>query len=142
MAVAYSEIEGIGRAIEIWFMLKSNYEKPYNIRVHENPRYRELVLNICTALKKAERFEECLCLAEEGLKSTLANSEMRTYIIYFYQKAWCLMKLGRTEEGKSIYKKFLLLAYAMDGYASVSFEGAKKEYEETFGEQLDLGVEW
>lgn len=142
IAIAYAEIEGMSRAIEIWFMLKANYEKQYNLSVHENPRYRELVLNICVGLKNAERFEECLAIAEEGLKSALANNEMRTHIIYFRQKAWCLMKLGRADEGRELYKKFLMLAYVMDGYASVSFEMGKKEYEDTFGEQLELCAQW
>jgi tetratricopeptide (TPR) repeat protein len=142
MAVAYAEIEGIDKAIEIWFALKQNYEKQYNINAQENPRYREIVLNICVGLKNAERFEECLAIAEEGLKEALIHHEMRTHIIYFKQKAWCLMKLGRKEEGRELYKKFLMLAHIMDGYATVSFEVGKKEYEDTFGERLDLSVEW
>jgi len=123
-------------------MLKESYEKQFDTGVHENPRYRDLVLNICVSLKKAERFEECLVLAETGLKNAITHHEMRNHILYFFQKVWCLMKLGRTEEGKELYKKFLMLAYVMDGYISVSFDVAKKEYEDTFGGKLELLAPW
>lgn len=142
MAIATVEVEGIDRAIEIWLMMKANYEKQYHVRVHENPRYRGLVVNICVALKNAQRIEECLELAEEGLKSTLTNNEMKSHMIYYRLIVWCLMKLGREEEGKERYKKFLMLAYVMDGYSSISFELAKKEYENDFGGKLDLSLEW
>ncbi|MCL2189374.1 MAG: helix-turn-helix transcriptional regulator [Defluviitaleaceae bacterium] len=142
VALAYADIEGINKAIEIWFKLKENYEKQFNIGVHETPRYRELVLNICVALRNAERYEECLTLAEEGLKNALTHHEMRTHLIFYRQKAWCLMKLGREEEGREWYKKFIMLAYVMNGYATVSYDLAKQEYEATFGEQLDLSLTW
>ncbi|MDR2600556.1 MAG: helix-turn-helix transcriptional regulator [Oscillospiraceae bacterium] len=132
-AVAYAEIDGIDRALEIWFMLKETYERQFDAGVHENPRYRELVINICVSLKKAERYEECLEFAEKGLVTAITYHDMRIYILCLYQKAYSLIKLGRMDEGKELYKKFLMFTYVVDGFASFSFDLAKKEYEETFG---------
>ena len=55
------------------------------------------------------------------------------------------MKLGCVEEGKEQYKKFLMFAYIVDGYAAVNFETVKKEYADNFGDRLNcrwVGEGW
>ena len=44
------------------------------------------------------------------------------------------MKLGQKDEGRALYKKFLALAYALDGHFAISFETVMKEYRDEFGE--------
>jgi tetratricopeptide (TPR) repeat protein len=142
ISIAYKDLYGISKAIEIWQKLKTNYEKNYMATVGENIAYRDLLVNIAIALKQSERFEECLSLVEDGMAIALKYHDMRSYSRYLYQKAWCLLKLGNKKEGEELYKKFLMFAYTLDGYANISFETVKKEYEDVFGGKLDLSISW
>jgi len=144
LAVAYKELEGLPKAIEIWLKLKANYQKNYtvNIQTFNHPAYRDLTANIALALLHSLRFAECLDVAEENAVMALQQHDMKTYSRCLHQKAFCLMKLGRTDEGKEWYKKFLMFAYALDGYAAINFETVKKEYTDNFGEPLELSVGW
>jgi len=76
------------------------------------------------------------------MKMALDFHDMKAYSRYLHLKGWCLLKLGQREEGEKWYKKFFHFAYALDGYAAISFETVKKEYEEVFGGKLDLCLEW
>ena len=135
IAVAYEDM-----TIEILRQIKSNYEEHYTANAQGDRRYRELLLNIVSALINAGHYEECLEVAEEGLSYALMHSEMRTCLIYFRHTAWCLMKLGRTKEGKEQYKKFLMLAYVMDSYSIVSVEEAQRSFEEAFGDKVSISL--
>jgi tetratricopeptide (TPR) repeat protein len=136
LAMAYKELEGLPTAIDIWQKLRANYEKNYKAEVTADLAYRDLLSNITLALRHAGRFEECLEMAEKGLALSLAYHDMRAYSRYLHQKAWCLMKLGRRQEGEEWYVKFLLFAYVLDGYAAINFQTVVKEYQDTFGGEL------
>ena len=142
LAIAYKELEGLPKAIEVWQLLKANYEKHYAVNIHINTAYRDLCVNIALALKHSERYEECLEIVEENTKLALQHHDMRIYSRCLHQKAFGLMKLGREEEGKDVYKKFLMFAYVLDGYAAIDFAIVKKEYEDLFGGKLDLTAPW
>lgn len=142
IAIAHKDLYGLPKAIEIWQKLKANYEKNYTATIGENIAYRDLMMNIAIALKQSERFEECLAVAEEGMSIALKYHDMRSYSRYLYQKAWCLLKLGNKHEGEEQYKKFLMFAYVLNGYANINFETVKKEYGDVFGGTLDLSITW
>ena len=141
LAIIIKDLEGLPKALEIWLALKQNYEKNYKLN-NFTQAYRDLCTNIAMAFKHLERFEECLKAAEEGITQSLSYHDMRTYSRYLYLKGWSLLKLGRTEEGEEVYKKFLLFAYVVDGYAAINFETVKKEYTEAFHNQLELSAPW
>ena len=42
------------------------------------------------------------------------------------------MKLGQKDEGRQLYKKFLMLAYVLDGHMAICFKTVRKEYEDEF----------
>ena len=142
IAVAYKELHGISKTIEIFHKVKAHYEEQHMINIHNNRRYRELLLNIASALKFAGRHEECLEIAEYGLKYAFIHSEMRACFIYMHHIAWCLMKLDRRSEGEEQYKKCLMFAYVLGSHSVVSFEDAKKDYEEAFGGSINLSLPW
>ena len=89
-------------------------------------------------------FEECLESAEEGLKKIMQNnSNLIACYNYMYCKASSLVGLGREEEGRDMFKKVVLLVYALDGHGGLNFESVKKEYEKTYdGATLDLTIPW
>jgi len=143
LAIAY-EHSDVANALELWRKLKSNIEKNYaeSIRSNANEWYRDLLNNIAIALFRNELYEECLEVAETGIALARATYNMLHFCTHLTCKAYCLMKLGRKDEGKHLCKKAILLAYALDGTAGQNFVSAKTEYEELFGERLELGVEW
>ena len=59
---------------------------------------------------------------------------MKSFGQFLYQRAFCKMKLGQKDEGRTLYKKFLMFSYALDGHTNISFETVKKEYEDEFEE--------
>ena len=129
------DTEGMSAAINVWLKLKDNYERGYALNQKTRIAYRDLVVNISISLKLSGRYEECLEMATEGIATSQKNDDMRAYSRFLYQKAFCLMKLGKKEEGRALYKKFLMFAYVLDGYANISFETVKKEFEDVFGEE-------
>jgi len=144
LAVAYKELEGLPSALGIWRKLKANYLNNYtvNIQTFNNPAYRDLTANIALALLHTRQYAECLDVARENAAMALQQHDMKAYSRCLHQQAFCLMKLGRTDGGKEWYKKFLMFAYVMDGYAAINFETVKKEYTDNFGEPLELSVGW
>jgi DNA-binding XRE family transcriptional regulator len=142
LAVIYRDLYGIPEAIEIWRLLKANYERNYTVDLGKNEAYRILLSNIALALKHAERFDECLQAVDEGMALALKYHDMKAHSRYLHQRAWCLLKLGNKQEGEEAYKKFLMFAYVLDGYANIDFQTVKKEYEDVFGGKLNLAIEW
>ncbi len=142
LAIAYRDLYGIPKAIEIWRRLKANYERNYTVDIGKNEAYRILLSNIALALKHSECFEECLQAVDEGMALALKYHDMKAYSRYLHQRAWCLLKLGNKQEGSEAYKKFLMFAYVLDGYANMHFNVVKKEYEDVFGDSLDLSIPW
>jgi len=141
LAIIYRDLEGLPKALEIWLKLKQNYEKNYKLKT-PNMAHRDLLTNIALAYKHLERWEDCLQAAEEGMDMSLNNHDMRTYSRHLHLKGWSLLKLGRKDEGQVMYKKFLMFAYVLDGYAAMKFETDKKEYLAEFGDKLDLSLAW
>ena len=142
LAILYRDTEGVSKALEIWQKLRENYEKEHQIAVNSDITYRELRFNISLALKYAERFEECLEMAEAGIELSKAYCDMRTYVAYLHQKAWCLMKLEHPKEGEEVFKNVLRFAYVLDGWAQINFQTIKQEYKDVFGGTLDLSIPW
>ena len=134
MAVIVRDLEGLPAAIEIWQKLKDNYDRDYAFLTKDNIAYNSIVMNIALALKMCGRYEECLSRAEEGYKISLEQHDMRSFSRYLYLRAFCKMKLGQRDEGRALYKRFLMLAYVLDRYARISFDTVKKEYEDEFSE--------
>ena len=134
LAIAIRDTQGLPAALDIWKKLKENYERDHSLKSYENVAYKNLVMNISIALKLMGRYEECLSIAEEGYGVSLAQHDMKSFSRFLYQRAFCKMKLGQKEEGRALYKKFLMFAYVLDGYAGISFETVKKEYEDEFRE--------
>jgi len=143
LALAH-EHNNIVNALDLWRKLKANIEKNYgeSIRSNANEWYRDLLNNIAIALFRNELYEECLGVAESGLSLARATYNMLHFCTHLTCKAYCLMKLGREDEGKPLCKKAILLAYALDGTAGQNFVSSKSEYEEMFGGKLELDVEW
>ena len=133
LALLVNETEGLPKALEMWQKLKTCYEKTHSHSLARNA-YRDLVMNISIALKLLGRYEECLEAAIEGCERSLYSQNMKEYSRYLYQRAFCLMKLDRRDEGRPLYRKFLMLACALDGQYNISFETVSKEYEDEFGE--------
>jgi len=144
LALAYGELEGDAKAIELWRKLKINMEKNYSVSIRDasNEWYRNLLCNITIMLLKSELYEECLQSAEESLAIAQATHSLFHYQNALGAKAFSLLKLGRKDEGEELYKKFMLLRYAMDGYPGIDFESTKIWYEENFHGQLALSVSW
>ena len=63
----------------------------------------------------------------------MARHDMRSFSRLLYQRVYCMMKPRQKEEGRKLYKKFLMFAYVLDGYASISYETVRKEFVDTFG---------
>lgn len=145
IAIAYSTMGDRLKSIEILKMVKANIEKNYSMEIHDYviSWYRNMQCNISIAMMKAGMLEECLESAEEGLKNNLHTNDLIYYYNNMYCKAYSLVGLGRKKEGRDIFKKVLLLVYALDGHAGLDFESIKKEYEKTYdGATLDLCVPW
>ena len=144
LALAYGELEGEHKAIELWRKLKANMEKNYSVSVRDasNEWYRNLLCNITVMLLKTELYEECLQSAEESLVIAQATQSIFHYQNALGAKAFCLLKLGRKDEGEELYKKFMLFRYAIDGYPGLDFDSTKEWYEANFGGQLNLSVPW
>jgi transcriptional regulator with XRE-family HTH domain len=142
LAIVYRDLYGIPEALVIWRGLKANYERSHTVNLGVNESYTVLLSNIALALKHMESYEECLLAVDEGMTQALKYHDMRAYSRYLHQRAWCLLKLGNKEEGEEAYKKFLMFAYVLDGYAGIDFKTVKKEYEDVFGGKLELAVEW
>ena len=134
LAIAVRDMEGLPAAIDIWQKLKENYNRNYTLHPKENLAYLNLVMSLAIALKQSERYEECLCITEEGCNVSLTHNDVKSFSRFLYQRAFCMMKLGQNDEGRALYKRFLMFAYALDGYANISFDMMKKEYEDEFGE--------
>lgn len=141
LATCIVQTRGLEEALGFWQRLKACYEKHYsagraNAYANQQARvaYGNLVMNIAIALKLLGRHEECLAVAEEQCGGAIRNNKMMEFSRYLYQRAFCLMKLGRRDEGRPLYRKFFGLADALDGHYNISLETVKKEYEEQFGE--------
>ena len=139
LAIISRELEGLPAALDIWLKLKENHDRNYSLNPKDDNAYRVLVMNIAIALKLSKRYEECLKIATEGYDKSLAHNDLKSFSRFLYQRAFCLMKLGQKEEGKALYKKFLMFAYVMDGYANICFKTVMKEYEDEFGEASPSG---
>jgi len=148
LATAYIKLEGVDKAIDIWYMVKDNMEKRYAASIEKHPliisnaRYRDLLLQITFVLSKANRHEECLKASEEGLATAYHSNNLLHFVNYLSFKAESLEKLGRADESKEFYKKMLMLHFILDGYGPYSFVKCKKDYEDNPGGTLDLSLPW
>jgi len=145
IAATYGYEKNLDKSLEIWFKLKINYERNHKIVVQNyaiNTFYVDLLANLGITYKLQGRWEECLDHATENMVTFLQYNDIKAYSRALYQRAYSLMKLGRTEEGKSYYNKFFMLSYVFDGYAAIHFDIVKKEYEDVFGGVVDEQVDW
>jgi len=144
LAIAYVKLDGPVRALEIMQKTKQSIEKNYH--GHKNLRlehtYKVLIGNIITGLNKAGQYEACLDLANECLDNSMFGGDVLFQQQCLNCKAKALMHLGQKAEGEELYKKVLLASYGLDGYGGINFAEGKKYYEDTFGGELDLSVEW
>ena len=58
---------------------------------------------------------------------SMARHDMRSFSRLLYQRAYCMMKARQKEEGRKLYKKLLMFAYVLVGYASISCDTVRKE---------------
>ena len=135
IAIIYKELKGLPAALEIWLKLKENHNRDYMSSIND-VSYTNLVMNIAIAQKLLGRWDDCLEIAKEGYADSMTRHDMRSFSRFLYQKAFCLMKLGKKEEGRALYKKFLMFAYVLDGYCAINFETVRKEFVDTFGEEV------
>ena len=144
LAFAYGEQDGIFKTINLWRKLKCNIEKCYTVTTNnvQNIWYRNMLCNITIILYRAGFYEECLESAEQGLSIVKSTRDMLHFQNYLLAKASCLLRLGHTDEGEELYKKYLLFRYATGEAPDTAFNLSKKDYEKQFGGQLYLFVRW
>ncbi|MCL2187796.1 MAG: helix-turn-helix transcriptional regulator [Defluviitaleaceae bacterium] len=148
LATAYTWLDKKDTAVKIWMDMKKNAEKQYTLSTGGLPQsvtlqYRNMLVHLGEALNRMERFEESLKIAEEGLASyNFSHHSPVSYVQYQIIKATALRSLNRVEESRELSKRVLLTMYIFDGYGGIDFALNKKEYEEQYGETLDLSVPW
>jgi len=145
VAIAYLAMDKKTEALHIWGKLKENTEKNYSEDLNDmsNKWYKMLLTNITIMLMKAELYEQCLQMADEGLANAkMEDPSITRFQNYIFCKAYSLLKLGREDEGRELYKKMLLFVHVIDGTWGLSFSSLKNDYEKEFGGQLDLSVAW
>ena len=107
--------------------------------------YRNMQKDLCLMCIESERYSEALELAEKCIgffyDGYLAQFSP-TYPFYsgMKAKAIALLKTGNKDEGTKQYRKFLMLAYALDGWLGTSFESEMEECRKHLGEELTLGI--
>ena len=144
MVTPYQQLEGQEKGIEILeaiiFILERDYSN--NIRGNGlNHLYFGNLINLCSAYKKTERWDDCITTAEKVMKYYVGDLDTLQYAYSLHYKAFSLLKLGKKDEGEALYKKFLLYVYIFEGYAKLGSE-YKEEFVKEFGYKLDLSVEW
>ncbi|MCL1994855.1 MAG: helix-turn-helix domain-containing protein [Defluviitaleaceae bacterium] len=145
LATTYGYLDDLPKEVEILDKLKANYEKNHKIVMGGsglNTFYATLLTNISINYKLLGMWEQCLQHATQNMEIFLKHNNVILYTRAIYQRAYSLMKLGRTDEGKEYYNKFFMLAYVLDGYAAINFAVVKKEYEDVFGGIMDIRAEW
>jgi len=145
IAIAYSAKGDRIQSIKILKMLRANIEKNYSMEIHDYviSWYRNMQTNISITMMKAGMLEECLETAEENLQQNMHTNDLIYYYNNLYCKAYSLVGLGYEEEGRALFKKVLLLVYALDGHSGLDFKSIKQEYEKTYdGATLELCVPW
>ena len=145
LATTYGYANDLATEVDILAKLKVNYEKNHKIVIADlaiTDFYSMLLTNIGINYKLLERWEECLQQAISNMDFYIKSNDIRLYCRAIYQRAYSLMKLGKTAEGKEYYKKFFMLAHVLDGEFAINFAVVKKEYEEVFGGQVDIAVAW
>jgi len=145
LATTYGYQDDLQREVGILDKLKVNFEKNQKIIAGNysiNTFYSGLLTNIGINYKLLSMWEECLHQATENMDIFLKHNNIKLYARAIYQRAYSLMKLNRTDEGKGYYNKFFMIAYVLDGYAAINFAVVKKEYEEVFGGAFDIRVDW
>jgi len=147
---AYFEIDSAAksppvRTLNITRMLKANMENKniFHREIRLEARYRVLIKNLLLDLSWAKLDEELLEMADEGLEIAKFSGDMALYGMSLGGKAWALAGLGRKDEGKKIFEKYVHLSYVLDGYAGFSLAAVKGDYETYYkDEPLDLCIEW
>ena len=143
IAIAYEAMGEKSKALDIMRNLKANAERNYSVEAPGIPNkwYNILLSNMTSFLQRNGQYEECIKAAEEGMEMVMKHDKNIThYQNYMFNKAICLKKLGHIQEGKELYKKALLIVYALDGVLTFDFTEDKAIGEELFGEPLDLSV--
>jgi transcriptional regulator with XRE-family HTH domain len=142
--------DGLGepeKSLLIRDKLMKLYEKNHSASDHmARVQYMDTIVNqASTLLDNVKRYEECIALADKGLK--IAKGDNYSTVNYMYLikiKASAHMRLGQKEEGEELVKRFLYFAYAMgeNQPPPLSFEVIKKQFEDIYGYRLDLTLPW
>ena len=149
LATTYGYLNDLPKEIEILNTLKINFEKNQKniieikgLNPNINAFYSGLLTNIAINYKLLGMWEECLTQSIKNMEIFLKCNDIRLYARAIYQRSYSLMKLDKKEEGRHYYNKFFMLAYVLDGFSGINFAVVKKEYEEVFGETMEIRVDW
>ena len=150
IAASYAYAGELEKEIEILERLKLNLEKNHKNFLQGSvykDRYLSLLINIGMSYKDLELWEKCLRHCEDSISMFLNAEKIRSYIICLDSMAMCLMKLGRTTEGKECYKRLLMFFYGLgDKYEKLNIpeliSTTKREYEKDFGGTIDIREDW
>ena len=148
IAQSYASLGDTDKAIEILKNVKENMEKDAFIMQSSNPgfhegSYLEIKEMLCFVFQTAQRFEECLALAEEGEQYSIHRKNLISYLTWQTLKAHALTNLNRIDEADDFFKKVLLFHYIFDKKIfGCDFSVMKQMYEGMANKTLNLDVPW
>ncbi|MCL2841578.1 MAG: helix-turn-helix domain-containing protein [Defluviitaleaceae bacterium] len=145
LATVYYDIEAYEQCIALKKLVLHSLEKNNKNSMNDTNlsfsfHYFIVATGLCLAFKEYGMYEDCIAWADKAIKLYNGSRHTEYYIRILRYKAFSLLKLGQ-EEGKALYKKALLYAYIFDEYLEMGFESMKSEYNENFGDILDLSLD-
>jgi len=132
-------------ALRILNQLKTNYEQNQQvISTHGalNVFYTNLLVNLGVTYKISGDYDACLTQSIQNMELFKKHNDMKAFSRALYQRAFSLMKLGNTGEGKVFYHQFFMLASVLDGWAGISLPTVLKEYRDQFGDKFPEVQAW
>lgn len=146
MALTYGYAGELKKEVEITDKLITNIEMNHkNLADNHtlNSYYTALLGNNGTNYNLLEMWGECLETNSKCMNMFIKSANIMYYIGGLYSKAYALMKLGRTDEGRECWKKYFMLLYVFgESFTGINISTSKKDYESTFGETLDIGIDF
>jgi transcriptional regulator with XRE-family HTH domain len=146
LAYSYGYLEELSKEVEILDKLKTNFEKNQKTLYMDstlNTFYATLLSAIGINYRLLGLWEECLQHSINSKDIFLKSNDIVEYLQSLWNQSYSLMKLKRTDEGKTYFKKYFMLLYAIgDGYAGYDIAERKKMYEDEFGGTIDIREDW